>query len=152
MREQKQWEVRTEGVPSREGPKVPVANRIRKGQKLGINGFFFRVTEIIFRNLFSYQPCFHFMDLTFNRISHRQGCRQWLSTVTGVLALWVWRASQFLDGCIAAPETAVKLPVSKVFIQHILKSLGVFNVTSFISWCNEWQWHTYVHVVLFPTV
>lgn len=66
----------------------------------------FLETEIIFGNLFSYQPCFHFMDLTFNRISHRQSCRQWLSAVTGVLTLWVWRTSQSVHWCFAAPEAA----------------------------------------------
>lgn len=61
--------------------KLQLASRIRKVLKFGINGFFFRVTEIIFQSLFSYQPCFYFMDLTFNRIPHRQNWRQWLSTV-----------------------------------------------------------------------
>ena len=77
-RNQTHIEVRAESVTSKERAHVAAASRMRKVLKLGINGFFFRATEIIFRSLFSYQPCFHFMGLTFNRISHRQGWRQWL--------------------------------------------------------------------------
>ena len=79
LKEPNRENVRAERVTSKERAEVAAANRIRKVLKLGINGFFFSATEIIFRSLFSYQPRFHFMGLTFSRISHRQRGRQWCS-------------------------------------------------------------------------
>ena len=87
-KEPNQYKVRVESVTSKERARVTAANRIRKVLKIGINGFFFQATEIIFRSLFSYQPCFHFMGLTFNRISHRQSWRQWLSAGIRALTLY----------------------------------------------------------------
>lgn len=113
----KQWDGRTGSVTSREGPQVPGANRIRKGQKLGINGFFFRVTEITFRNLFSFQPCFPFMDLTFNRICHRQSCTQSVA-VRGALSASLKSSS--VPRCPRCRPGDHKLPVSEGLVQHIL--------------------------------